>query len=93
MPDTLIPFGKLPAHVEGRPNISTCHRWRLRGIAGIRLPVVYRGGRVFVEPEALEKFFTDVTAAKTGTAPLPRTDRQRECAVAAAEKELAEAGI
>jgi hypothetical protein len=89
----LIPFNKAAAHIEGRPNLSTLHRWRLRGIAGVRLPVVYRGGRVYVESEALEKFFADVTAVKSGRAPSPRTDRQRERAIAAAEKELAAEGI
>jgi hypothetical protein len=93
MPKTLIPFGKLSSHVPGRPNQSTFHRWRLRGIAGVRLPVVHIGGRVYVEPEALEKFFADVTAIKSGNAPSPRTDRQRERAIAAAERELAREGI
>ena len=89
----LIPFGKLSAYIPGRPNLSTLHRWRLRGIAGVKLPVIYCGGRVFVDPAALEKFFADVTAAKEGTTPQPRTNKQRDRAIAAAERELAQAGI
>jgi hypothetical protein len=89
----LIAFNKLAAHVPGRPNLCTLHRWRQRGVAGVKLPVVYCGGRVFVDPAALEKFFADVTAAKSGSPPTSRTDRQRERAISAAEKELAAEGI
>ena len=93
MHDELIPFGKLSALLPGRPNLSTLHRWRLRGVAGVKLPVIHIGGRVFVDHAEFEKPFADVTAAKEGTTPQARTDKQRQRAIAAAEKELSEAGI
>jgi hypothetical protein len=93
MHDDLVPFGKLAQHIPGRPNLSTLHRWRLRGVYGVRLPVVHIGGRVFVSKSALEQFFAAVTAAKAGSPSPQRTAKQRERAIAAAENELAEAGI
>ncbi|MEX2141614.1 MAG: DUF1580 domain-containing protein [Pirellulales bacterium] len=94
MRDDLIPFSVVPKHVPGtRPNIATIWRWRQRGVAGIRLPVCHVGGRVYVSLADLALWMEQVQAAKEGAVLPRRTDKQRECAIAAAEKELSEAGI
>jgi hypothetical protein len=92
-PDDLIPFNKVAAHIPGRPNVSTLHRWRFRGLSGVKLAVIYVGGRVYVSRAALDRFFEAVNAAKSGQTAPQRTDKQRDRAVAAAERELQEAGF
>lgn len=37
-------------------HIATVHRWRLRGVGGVRLRVVKIGGRAFVTNDDLETF-------------------------------------
>ena len=76
----------------GAVHVSTMHRWRMKGVRGVRLETFLRGGVRHTTDGALERFFAAITAAADGTAPV-RTSRQREREVAAAERELAEAGI
>lgn len=72
---------------------ATIWRWAQRGLKGVRLETVMVGGLRMTSVEALGRFFAASTAAADGT-PLPaRTSAQRERAIAAAEKELAAAGI
>lgn len=77
----------------GAVHVATVHRWRLRGIRGIRLPSVLVGGIRYTSREALVWWFAAVTAVADGTVPTSRTSSQRERAIAAAERELADAGI
>ena len=70
-PDTkLVPIAKVPAMVENitgtRPNLSTCHRWRQRGIRGVRLKTQFVGGSRKTSELWLRQFFADVTAAADG---------------------------
>jgi Protein of unknown function (DUF1580) len=69
--ETLISFQEAPAFVPGRPHISTLHRWRLRGVRGVRLETVLIGGRRFTSREALQRFVAAVSASTgvDGTAP------------------------
>jgi uncharacterized protein DUF1580 len=80
-------------HGKRGVNVSTIWRWIQRGVHGVRLESVLIGGiRMSTEP-ALSRFFSATTAAANGEpAPIP-TDKQHQRAIAAAEKELAEAGI
>jgi hypothetical protein len=41
----------------GSIHISTIHRWRLRGVRGIRLETAMRGGKRVTSHEALQRFF------------------------------------
>jgi len=78
-----------------RLNISVgcCWRWVLYGIrGGIKLDSALIGGKRFTSEEALERFVARLNSPD-GTAPTVRTNKQREKAIAAAEKELAAAGI
>lgn len=73
-------------------HISTVHRWRLRGIQGIRLESIRVGGRRVTSLQALERFFARTTAAIDGEGPR-RATSSRQSAIERAERELAEAGI
>jgi hypothetical protein len=76
-------------------HVATVHRWRLRGVRGVRLETIAIGGLRYTSREALERFITATTAAADGaTTPAPiRSTKQREAAIAAAERELADAGL
>lgn len=74
-------------------SVGCAWRWVLYGVRGVRLDSIIIGGRRYTSEEALERFAAACTAAADGTAPAPRTPRQREAAIAAAERELAESGI
>jgi len=89
----------LPAAVEAatgqRPHLSTLHRWRLRGIQGVRLETIRCGGKRLCSVESVRRFLESVTAAADGPQPttVARTSRQRQAAIEAAERELDAAGI
>jgi len=89
----------LPAAVEQatgqRPHPSTLHRWRLRGIKGVRLETVRCGGRRLCSVESVRRFLDGVTEATDGPqhSTPARTSRQRAAAIARAERQLDDAGI
>lgn len=92
--ETLLTFSEAAASLPGRPNVSTIHRWRLRGIRGIKLASTLIGGVRYTSREALQKFCNQTTAVADGTAqPEARTSSQRERAISRAEAELTAAGI
>ncbi len=73
-------------------HVATIHRWA----AAEKDPLewVLMGGVKMTSIEALQRFFERRTLAKNPRAVESiRTPRQREAAIRAAEKELAEAGI
>jgi hypothetical protein len=74
--------------LPGRPASSTIHRWRLRGIRGVRLETILVGGRRFTSRQALERFAARITAAADGEAPPIRTPRARQQAIERAEAQL-----
>jgi hypothetical protein len=75
------------------PHISTLHRWRLRGVRGVKLPTVMVGGRRMVTADELGRFIEAVTCAADGQPQPVRTARRREQAIEAAERELARESI
>lgn len=75
----------------GSVNISTIHRWRLRGSRGVKLETVLRGGVRYTSAEAIRRFIEQTTEAADG--PAVRNAPQRKRAVAAAVKQLDAAGI
>jgi len=80
--------------LPGRPHISTIHRWRTRGIHGIRLRTHMIGGRRMVALSDLEAFLNAVTAAADkGLAPTRRNSNRREEKISRTERQLADAGI
>jgi uncharacterized protein DUF1580 len=70
-------------------NASTPWRWALSGCRGIRLRTTMVGGIRMASEADFAEFFAAVTAAADGQAAPVRTCRQREQAIADAERELA----
>jgi hypothetical protein len=91
--EQLITLAKAAREMPGGSlHVGTVHRWRLKGVRGVRLATIKRGGVRYTSWEALERFFLATTAAADGdSVPSVRTTRQRERAIEAAERELAEA--
>jgi hypothetical protein len=85
--ESLCDAAKLLPH---RPHVSTLHRWRLRGIRGVRLETCLIGGRRFTSREAIERFMRAVSAEADGgaVAPHARTPTRRERDIQAAEAEM-----
>ena len=79
--------------LPGRPHLSTLHRWRLRGVRGVKLETFLIGGRRFTSREALERFIERTTAAAHGAPTPQRTRRQREVDIRRADAELKVDGI
>jgi hypothetical protein len=77
----------------GAVHVSTTHRWRLKGVRGVRLETFLRGGIRYTTNEAIERFFAATTAAADGEAPPALTSRQREREISRTEREATEAGI
>ena len=77
----------------GPVHVSTTHRWRMKGVRGVRLETFLRGGIRFTTDQAIERFFAATTAAADGDATPVRTSRQRERAIEQAERELEQSGI
>ena len=86
--ETLLSLPDAARALPKRPHISTLHRWRLRGVRGVKLETCLIGGRRYTSREAVERFSTATTAAANGE-PLPvRTPRQRQRSIKQAEVEL-----
>lgn len=85
--EDLIPFPEAPSNVPGRPDISTLHRWRTKGVRGVRLETVRIGGRRFVSRGSLRSFVLRLTAAVDGTI-APEITPSAGRAADAAEREL-----
>lgn len=76
-----------------RVHVCTLYRWAQKGFHGVRLPVIYTGGRASTTEANLLQFFRDVTAARTGQQPGCVVEKSSKDRVARAEAELALAGI
>ena len=63
--------------LPGRPHIATLHRWRLRGVKGIKLKTIKVGGRRFVSRESLEEFIAQTTEAADGESASTSTMNQQ----------------
>jgi hypothetical protein len=77
-------------------NASTVWRWSLRGVRGVTLETFSIGAKRFTTAEAFARFVATTTEVAQGGPPsnlAPRSSRQRDAAIAAAELELAKAGI
>ena len=91
--EALLTLTQAAATLPSKPHASTIHRWRLRGVRGIRVETIMVGGRRYTSREALERFSVRLTASAAGTPPPARTSKQRQKAIAAAETVLRDAGI
>jgi len=79
------------ALLPGRPNLSTLHRWRTRGVRGVVLKTLLIGGRRFVSCQALQEFIERISTQHGGALPRDSVNlapaRERE--VKAAERRFA----
>ena len=93
-PDEYLTFAEAAKRVPGTRNISTIHRWRLRGVRGVRLHTELYGGRRYVRASAIAAFVAATTEAGERSGDLaPRQNGQREDAILKAEQQLKEFGI
>jgi transposase len=72
-------------------NVSTIWRWILRGVRGQKLESALIGGQRYTSEEAVQRFVENINAP-AGMTPCGRTSKQREKEIAAAERELLDAG-
>lgn len=86
--ETLLSLNEAAKESPGRPHLSTLHRWRLRGVRGVKLETCLVGGRRFTSREALERFAARTTAVADGEPAPPRTPRQRSRSIERAERDL-----
>jgi hypothetical protein len=100
--ESLLSLSEAAASLPGRPHLSTLHRWRLRGVRGIRLETCLVGGARYTSREALQRFVESTTKEGESRAgpckSMPRTARVINVRTAAgirqrAKRILDEAGI
>jgi hypothetical protein len=76
-----------------QPNLSTWHRWRLRGVRGVRLETVVVGGRRYTTAEAVSRFIAATTAA-ANREPVPiHTPRQQKVEQSRVDAGLRQRGL
>ena len=73
-------------------NTATAWRWATKGCRGHKLESVAIGGRRVTSQEAFNRFISATNPEASATPPAP-TPHERRKAIAAAERELAKAGI
>jgi len=75
--------------------VSTLHRWRLRGIRGVRLETAMLGGIRMTSVEAIERFVNRLTndPDRAAQACTSRTPEMREKELAAVDAKLAKEGF
>lgn len=81
--------------LPGNPHISTLHRWRLRGVKGIKLPTVLVGGRRYVLKCELQRFIdrlSDLADSPSSESSTTHT-RRRQKAIERADRENDAAGL
>jgi len=91
--ETLVTLSAAAKLVPGSVLVSTLHRWRQRGVRGIKLETVLLGGRRFTSREALERFSAAVTSAANGKTAVSSPSAARRRSIELAERQLNEAGM
>ena len=100
--EQILTLSAATKHIPDHPHTSTLWRWCRQGLMGVRLEYQRVGRRIYTSREALQRFFESVTEADRAAyasshptaSPQPSTPKpNRDQAIAAAESELADAGI
>jgi hypothetical protein len=91
--ETVVPLRDVAKRTPFRVHLSTLHRWRLRGVRGIKLETALLGGARVTSLEALERFSRRLSDLDDRCSPerLPSTTRRRQ--IANSEVVLDRAGI
>ena len=85
----LVTLKQAARQLPGNVHLSTLHRWRLRGVKGVKLETLMIGGRRYASVEALSRFFERTTQAADGGSAMQRSaDVSRRV-----ERQLDEAGL
>ena len=85
----LITLKQAARQLPGNVHLSTLHRWRLRGVKGVKLDTLMLGGRRYTSVEALYRFFERTTRAADGGSAVQRSADVRR----RVERQLDEAGL
>ena len=92
--ESLKTLAKAAQTLNGGPvHVSTMHRWRMRGVRGVKLESVLRGGIWHTSDQAIARFFVATTAAADREPAPTRTTARRKRDIDDAEAELSSAGI
>jgi regulator of protease activity HflC (stomatin/prohibitin superfamily) len=87
--ESLLTLRQAAKSLPGKLHVATLHRWRLRGVRGVKLESILVGGIRYTSEEALQRFADALTAQTDGhTSPAVRSQKQRASAIARAEREL-----
>ena len=93
--EQVFPLGEIGEHLPKRrgkkAHKSIGYRWAGPGLRGIKLESVKVGGIRYTSREALDRFFARLDGDDAVTA--SSTSKRREHEIAAAERELDQAGI
>lgn len=92
--ETLVQFPEARSAFPGdrRHSLATLHRWRLRGVRGVKLETVLIGGLRYTSKEAIARFIAAQNADDAPAAPaITPTQRRRQAQ--AAQRALQEAGL
>jgi len=77
--ETLVEFqqaaGEFPG--ERRPALATLHRWRQRGVRGVKLETLLVGGRRYTSKEAISRFIERQNAADADPSPVITPQQRR----------------
>lgn len=76
---------------DKRLSLATLHRWRIKGVRGVRLETVLVGGLRYTSQEAITRFIAAQNAEATPEAAISLEQRQRQAE--AAQVALAKAGV
>jgi hypothetical protein len=91
--ERILPLAEAAKSLPNRPHLATIARWGTRGCRNVVLETLLLGGRRVTSAEALERFFTRVTAAAHGVPAQAETPRQRERQIERAERRAEELGL
>lgn len=84
--ETLIPFQQARNEFPGRKRVgnATLHRWRLRGVRGVKLETLVVGGQRFTSREAIRRFVEAQNQPQAAEPSLTAAERQARSAAARA---------
>jgi hypothetical protein len=91
--ESVIQFNEARTAVPGdkRLSLATLHRWRLKGVRGVRLETILIGGLRYTSREAISRFIAAQNADESPTHVI--TPSQRKRLAEAAQAALSSAGI
>lgn len=91
--EVLVPFASAGGAFPGNrtPSQATLHRWRLKGVRGVRLETILIGGLRYTSKEAISRFIASQNASETQVPVL--TPKQRRAQSEAAREALRKSGI